>query len=150
MSTLAADGRVWPREESADLFRRHLEHWEEHGFGTWIFRDPDTEAFVARAGLRAVDVGHGDEVELFYGVHSEMWGRGIATEVARAIIDAAFEDLDIDHLVAFTLPTNHASRKVLHKCGFTREGDIEWAGLRHLLFRLPLERYQADAHAAGR
>ena len=68
MSTLSADGRVWPAHESSDLFDRHLAHWEQHGFGTWMFRDPETDAFVARAGLRSLDIGAGPVVELFYGV----------------------------------------------------------------------------------
>ena len=83
MSTMSADGRVWPATESSDLFDRHLADWEEHGFGTWVFRDPENGAFVARAGLCSLDIGPGPVVELLYGVSSGLWGRGVATERAR-------------------------------------------------------------------
>ena len=136
MATLSADGKVWPRRDAARLFKRHLAHWKDHGFGTWMFRDGDGGPFVARAGLRAVDVGRGPEVELFYGVHSERWGSGIATEVAESIIHAAFEVVGLRELVGFTLPTNHASQRVMEKCGFRPVGEITHAELRHLLFRL--------------
>lgn len=135
MSTLSADGKVWPPDESAGLFQRHLDHWTEHGFGTWVFRDP-AGAFLGRAGLRSLDVGNGPEVELFYGVDSGAWGRGLATEMARELIRVAFDELGLDALIAFTLPTNAASRRVLDKCGFEQDGEITHAGLGHLLFRL--------------
>ncbi len=136
MATLSSDGKVWPRRDSARLFRRHLSHWKKHGFGTWMFRDGLGGPFVARAGLRAVDVGSGLEVELFYGVHPERWGQGVATEVAKSVIDAAFDGVGLAELVGFTLPTNHASQRVMEKCGFRPAGEISHADLRHLLFRL--------------
>ena len=135
MSTLSADGRVRPPAESADLFDRHLAHWAEHGFGTWVFRDPVDRAFVARAGLRRIDLGSGSEVEVFFGVASGLWGRGIATEIAREVISVAFDEVRLDALVGFTLPTNVASRRVLEKCLFVPAGEIEHAGLKHLFFR---------------
>jgi RimJ/RimL family protein N-acetyltransferase len=137
MATLSSDARVWSKRESAELFKRHLEHWNEHGFGTWMFRDGEGGPFVARAGLRAVDMGSGPEVELFYGVDSGRWGDGIATEVAKSVVRMAFESVGLEELVGFTLPENAASQRVLEKCGFRHEGDIRHAELRHLLFRLP-------------
>ena len=136
MSTMSADGRVWPADESSDLFDRHVAHWEEHRFGTWVFRDPENGTFVARAGLRRLDIGSGPVVELFYGVASGLWGRGVATEIAREVIRIAFRDVRLEFLVAFTLPTNVASRRVLEKCSFLPNGEIEHADLRLLLFRL--------------
>ena len=136
MSTMSADGRVWPADESSDLFDRHLAHWEEHGFGTWVFREPGNRAFAARAGLRSLDIGSGPVVELFYGVAPRLWGRGVATEIARKVIRVAFDEVRLEFLVGFTLPTNLASRRVLEKCSFVPDGEIEHAGLRLLLFRL--------------
>jgi len=136
MSTMSADGRVWAATESSDLFDRHLAHWEEHGFGTWVFRDPENGSFVARAGLRSLDIGSGPVVELFYGVASGLWGQGVATEIAGEVIRIAFNVLRLEFLVGFTLPTNVASRRVLEKCSFVPDGEIEHEGLRLLLFRL--------------
>jgi RimJ/RimL family protein N-acetyltransferase len=136
MATLSPDGRPWPAKEAADLFERHLEHWREHGFGTWVFRDATDSSFMGRAGLRAIDIGAGPEIELYYGVASDRWGEGFATEMARALIDVALGALGGGGLVAFTLPTNHASRRVLEKCGFHRDGCFVHAGLEHEVHRL--------------
>ena len=136
MATLSADGRVWPAHESADLFERHIQHWHDHGFGTWIFRDPE-DVFVGRGGLRQIDVGSGPESERYSGGASEVWGRGLATEMACELIRVAFEDMACEALIGFTLPTNAASQRILEKCGFERDGQIRHAGLVHHLYRLP-------------
>ena len=136
MKTLSADGRPWPPRESEDLFRRHLAHWDRHGFGTWIFRDGPGGSFVGRAGLRQVELAGADDIEVFYGVASDRWGNGVGTELAREIVRVGLEELRLPQLVAFTLPTNRASRRILEGCGFGRDGEIVHAGLRHLLFRL--------------
>src|SRR5215813_2333715 len=58
----------------------NLRHWDDHGFGLWVFRAASTRSFVGRGGLRHVHIGGRDEVELAYAVMPELWGRGLATE----------------------------------------------------------------------
>jgi len=113
-----------------------LGHWERHGYGTWIFRDRVHRSFVGRAGLRHVEIDGNPEVELLYALMAEFWNRGLATEMARAIVKVAFARIRLGNIVAFTLPTNLGSRRVMEKAGFTYECDIAWAGLRHVLYRL--------------
>jgi RimJ/RimL family protein N-acetyltransferase len=56
--------------------------------------------------------------------------------MARAAIDVAFDDLRLGEIVAFTLPNNVASRRVMEKTGFTYERQIVHVGLPHVLYRL--------------
>jgi RimJ/RimL family protein N-acetyltransferase len=65
----------------------------------------------------------------------ERWRQGLATELARAAVEVAFDDLDLDEIVAFTLPDNIASRRVMEKAGFTYDRDIQRAGIPHVLYR---------------
>ena len=58
-------------------------------------------------------------------VHPEYWGRGIATEAARAFIDYAFEARAVDQLTADVDPRNSASLRVLAKLGFVETGRAE-------------------------
>jgi [ribosomal protein S5]-alanine N-acetyltransferase len=58
--------------------------------------------------------------------------------MASAVAAVARDRLLFRELVAFTLPENVASRRVMEKVGFTYERDIEWAALRHVLYRLRL------------
>jgi ribosomal-protein-alanine N-acetyltransferase len=58
-----------------------------------MFRAQADGRFVGRGGLRHVYVGGHDEVELAYALMAAFWGRGLATEMARAIVTVAFEHL---------------------------------------------------------
>jgi hypothetical protein len=75
-------------------------------------------------------------VELAYALMAEYWNRGLATEMAGAILSVAFERLGIEELVCFTLTTNRASQRVMEKAGFEYERDVVHAGQPHMLYRV--------------
>ena len=114
----------------------HELHWRDHGFGLWCFRDRETGAFAGRGGLHRCHVALQDEVEAGWALMPGFWGRGIATEIARASVRLAFSELDLDDLVSFTLPDNLASRRVMEKTGFTYRRNFVHVGLPHVLYRL--------------
>lgn len=60
--------------------------------------------------------------ELGYWIGAPFWGRGFATEAARALLSYAFEQLGLQRVEASYLPENEASGKVLEKLGLRREG----------------------------
>lgn len=111
-------------------------HWERHGFGPWILRDPETRRFLGRGGLRHVAVEGRDEVELLYALAADAWGRGYAAELGRESIRVAFEILRLPELVCFTLPTNERSLAVMRRAGFQYQRDFLHAGRPHRLHRL--------------
>ena len=57
-----------------------------------------------------------------YALSPDCWGNGYMAEAARAVIDYAFEHLEIEMISAFHYPENLRSRRVLEKCGFECEG----------------------------
>ncbi|MBB0228044.1 GNAT family N-acetyltransferase [Streptomyces calidiresistens] len=59
----------------------------------------------------------GDGLELGYRLRPAVWGRGYATEGARALVATAFTDLGAERVVATTMTVNTASRRVLEKAG---------------------------------
>ena len=83
----------------------------------------------------------GAEIGFWLGRHQ--WGRGYATEAARAVIDHAFGVLGHDALQAGARVSNPASRRVLEKCGF------QWTGvglyrIRAINSSAPLDRFRLD------
>lgn len=132
---MATLGGLRSEQQSRDYLQRNLEHWRSRGFGIWMLRTAEG-AFAGRAGLRQVEVEGEPEVELAYALVAELHGRGLATEIARAILEIAFDRLGLEDLIAFTLPTNLGSRRVIEKCGFGLERDIEHEGRSHVLYRL--------------
>jgi RimJ/RimL family protein N-acetyltransferase len=83
---------------------------------------------------------------LGYWLGTPYWGKGYATEAARALIDAFFAYGEGDELTASTRVINPASRRVLEKCGFAYQG----SGLAELKARggfYPADRFRLDRRA---
>jgi [ribosomal protein S5]-alanine N-acetyltransferase len=123
-------------EQVADTIVRHGQIWAENGFGYWLFRDRESGEPVGRGGLSRAHVDGADEVEVGWAIMPERWGRGYATELGGAAVEVAFGVLGLADVVAFTLPHNAASRRVMEKLGFSYEREIVWADLPHVLYRL--------------
>jgi RimJ/RimL family protein N-acetyltransferase len=120
---------------SAAFLTSSIEHWQKHGYGLWVWRDPTNGAFVGRAGLRHTLVEDKPEVELAYALVAEYWGRGLATEIGRALLALGQESLGLGGIVAFTLTTNRGSQNVMQKLGMQYERDIVHHDLPHVLYR---------------
>ena len=143
--TLLCDPRVartlWPQRrppseaDVIDGLEAKLDHWRRFGFGLWLLRDRLTGEMVGRGGLQWTFVAGQSEVEAGWAIVPERWGEGLATELAEASVAVAFDDLDLPQIVAFTLPDNLASRRVMEKTGFVFEREIAHAGLPHVLYR---------------
>ncbi|MEH2511260.1 RimJ/RimL family protein N-acetyltransferase [Nitrobacteraceae bacterium AZCC 1564] len=74
-------------------------------------------------GLVGISWENEDAPELGYCLGVDHWGKGYATEAARAVIDYAFEEFAIERLISGARVLNPASRHVLEKCGF------QWTGV---------------------
>ncbi len=133
---MATLGGLQGPEQTRSGLRQHIDHWERHGFGMWAFRHRSTNAFIGRAGLRHIEVGGAAELELAYALRAEFWSRGLATEMAAAILERAFGALRLSNVVAFTLTSNRASQRVMEKLGFRYERHVLHAGLPHVLSRI--------------
>jgi [ribosomal protein S5]-alanine N-acetyltransferase len=136
--TLTADGLPPSEREVRDGLRAKIAHWERHGFGLWMARDRFTGEMVGRGGLQHTVVESTREIEVGWAIVPERWGQGLATELARAAVDVAAAPLHLGEIVAFTLPDNIASRRVMEKVGFTYERDVVHVGLPHVLYRRSL------------
>jgi [ribosomal protein S5]-alanine N-acetyltransferase len=145
LAVLMLDPRVaptlWPGPHSptkADVRRsvsEKIAHWERYGFGMWLLRDRATGAVVGRGGLQHTAVTGAQEVEVGWATAPERWGEGLATELATASIEVAFGPLGLDSVIAYSLATNTASRRVMEKSGFVYERELNHASLAHVLYR---------------
>ena len=92
-------------------------------------------------GVAGVDWSEPDAPELGYWFGVDYWGRGFATEAARAVIDYAFEEYNVDRMVSGARVVNPASRNVLEKCGFQWTG-VELHRIRALGSSTPIDRFR--------
>ncbi len=134
------------RAESDAAVARIREHFARHGFGLWAVEVPGVAGFIGFVGLvmQRFEAHFTPCVEIGWRLAVEHWGRGYATEAARAALDFGFANLDFDEIVSFTTPANVRSRAVMERIGMTRspEDDFDHPVLpeghplrRHVLYR---------------
>jgi ribosomal-protein-alanine N-acetyltransferase len=111
------------RAEAEDWVRWTLGSYREHGFGQWVAILKDTGEFAGQCGLTVQEVGGTEEVEIGYLFLRRFWGRGLATEAARAVRDYGFA-LGYQRLISLIDPQNLASRRVAERTGLTLDKEV--------------------------
>lgn len=133
-------------EQSDALARRAIEHFGRHGFGPWAVERAGTCDFIGFTGLSIpeFEAVFTPCVEIGWRISRKHWGRGYASEAARVAMDYGFEVLGLEEIVAFTVPANAASLRVMEKIGLVRDeaGDFDHPRVpeghalkRHVLYR---------------
>jgi ribosomal-protein-alanine N-acetyltransferase len=119
MRYIGASGAV-PLEQTRERLDRYLACWVTHGLGMFSVRDGQDAAPVGWAGLQPLEGTA--EIEVGYAFGPPAWGRGFATEAARAVVRWGFEERSLERIVAVASPENGASRHVMDKLGMRYEG----------------------------
>jgi RimJ/RimL family protein N-acetyltransferase len=127
-------GGVRTLEATAAYLESNLRHWADHGVGLFTLWLNDG-AFVGRAGLRYVEVEGVRELEIAYTFVKQVWGLGLATEVAKALAELWKTQRADPSLVALVMKGNTASERVLMKAGLLYERDAEFHGETCSVFR---------------
>ncbi|HUY91385.1 MAG TPA: GNAT family N-acetyltransferase [Pirellulales bacterium] len=133
-------------EESRQrIAERMLADYARHGFGRWAMlleNDPlagpagkePGDALIGVAGLKWLpELG---EVDVGYGLLPRYWGRGLATEAARATIDYGFRTLGLSRIIGLVDAPHAASIRVLEKCGLAFEKVVEYRSQEVLQYAL--------------
>jgi RimJ/RimL family protein N-acetyltransferase len=117
-------GRPLTRTQSDELVDAIEAHWDQHGFGLWCaapHEDPD--ACIGFVGLAIPSFLPAvlPSVEVGWRLARSAWGRGLATEGARAALEHAFGPLGLQSVISVIDPENHRSVRVAEKLGMRRE-----------------------------
>ncbi|MBE9076374.1 GNAT family N-acetyltransferase [Romeria aff. gracilis LEGE 07310] len=105
-------------DASVDRFEAHF---AQHGFGFWAVEIPNAAPFAGFIGLKipSFEAHFTPCVEIGWRLAEQYWGRGYATEGARAALRFGFEVLKLKQIVSFAVPNNLRSRRVMEKIGMT-------------------------------
>jgi RimJ/RimL family protein N-acetyltransferase len=159
-AAMCADPRVMEhfpslqsREESDASIDRIEAHFARYGFGLWALEITGVTPFAGLLGLchPRFEASFTPCVEIGWRLQVEHWGRGYATEGARAALAFGFETLGLPEIVSMTVPANVRSRRVMEKLGMRRHpgDDFDHPMVqeghplrRHVLYRLK----QVDWH----
>lgn len=114
---------VLSREESDELADRIEKHFVTRGFGLWALEICDVTSFAGFVGLSVprFEAKFTPCVEIGWRLARAYWGHGYATEAASATLAFGFDELHLDQIVSFTVPSNVRSRRVMEKLGMTHD-----------------------------
>ncbi len=135
----AAESSGWVDRVGGDLDRR--------GWGLWVVEELSSGRFLGFTGLNVpgFEAPFLPAVEIGWRLRRDAWGHGYASEAARGVLAAAFDDLELADLVSFTSTTNVRSQAVMRRIGMTTDPaeDFDHPGIaeghrlrRHVLYRL--------------
>jgi [ribosomal protein S5]-alanine N-acetyltransferase len=119
-------GGVWSAERTAQVIARMRGLDAEQGFGFYPVVVKGLGTIIGHCGLGHLE--QTPEIEVAYVLDSTYWGRGYATEAARAIVAHAFARLNISRLVAVAFPENARSFSVMRAIGMTPVGPAQHFG----------------------
>ena len=108
-------------DDCALLVNTHEQQREVNGCAPWVIRERISGTIVGWGGLYEDPFDKGWGIELGYRFAPSAWGKGYATELAVASLNAARSELALNEVVAFSHPENTASHNVLRKTGFTQD-----------------------------
>ena len=100
-----------------------------------------TGNIIGHCGLLDKDIEGTTEIELVYVLAKSAWGKGYATEIAKALRDYAFDTLKLNRIVSLIEPENIASQHVAEKVGMMHEKDVVRPGGRTLQIYVSTENW---------
>lgn len=153
-AAMNADARVMEHfpatltdEQSRAMANRIDDHFARHGHGFWMVEAAGVADFAGIAGLMVpgFEAHFTPAVEIGWRLAPACWGKGYATEAARALLEFGFGRVGLEEIVSFTVTANRRSRRVMERIGMTHDapGDFDHPNLpegdplrRHVLYRL--------------
>ena len=129
-------------EEAAKTIEFIRRQYAEYGIGRWAVISKDTNEFVGWSGLKFITEetnNHIDYYDLGYRFIRKYWGKGYATETAKASLSYAFQSLGLSKVFAIVDVENMASEKVLKKVGFETIERFSHQGIEHCWLKLGKE-----------
>ena len=132
-------------DDARALVERKAAYHDQHGFAIWTVIERASGLAIGDCGLQLLEGG--PEVELGYHMSRGVRGRGYTTEAARACLEAGFEHLGLERIVAVAWPENAASIRVMEKAGMRFVGRGRHYGHETVVYEARLERIRSTASA---
>ncbi|MGO2570437.1 MAG: GNAT family N-acetyltransferase [Serratia proteamaculans] len=111
-------GPVASEQLARQALTERIENWQQHGYGSWaIALHERPEWIIGFGGISWRPLGAQRTVNLGYRFDTQVWGRGLATELAQASLEYGFEQLRLAEISAIVREKNLASCRVLEKAG---------------------------------
>jgi ribosomal-protein-alanine N-acetyltransferase len=114
------DGQPLSREQTRRWIEKSQENYRKYGFGCSAVVAKEDARLIGYCGL--VNPTTNGEAEIIYAFKKRYWGRGLASEAAKAMLDFGLKRRALRRVVATIDPGNRASIRIVEKCGMKYQG----------------------------
>ena len=145
---------LWDRHTSMRYTKAYLSDllrsYRDFTYFEWAVTLKENRKMIGTCGFTKFHYGS-NTGEIGYSLHPDYWGRGYATEAAKATVEFGFSELDLYQIEAYFALENTASRRVLEHCRMTYQGETQPMVIKGIERRIGLAiltREEYDAYAA--
>jgi ribosomal-protein-alanine N-acetyltransferase len=138
-------GQPTDRSEAQKALSSIVAHWNRHGFGRWAIEGKNTKEFNGYGGLRSLF----GTPEVVYHFARQHWGKGLATEMARASLNFGFNVKGFDRIVAIAKPANAASIHVMEKIGMHFEKQTSYYDIEVIEYAISAAEFRAQKFSSS-
>jgi RimJ/RimL family protein N-acetyltransferase len=137
-------GKPMSRQEAWRNMAMVIGHWRLRGYGFWAVEEKASGEMVGRVGCWRPEGWPG--LEVGWTLRRRFWGRGYATEAARASVEYAFDVLSQTRVISLIAPENVNSIRVAERLGEKPAGEWEVFGTKVIIHAVGREEFrQAEA-----
>ena len=129
-------GVIFDRSRMDKWVRDNLEHDKQHGFSLLSVVLKDNGEVIGDCGLETDKIEGDLIVGIGYDFKRSYWGKGYATEAAKAVLEYGFSNFDFDSIFGWIDPKNVPSRLVAERIGMTLARHVDRGGKRYALYKI--------------
>ena len=125
--------------EAENVIELITQQYKDLGIGRWAIIEKSTGNFVGWTGFKYIVEpinNHVNYYDLGYRLIEGYWGKGIATETAKACLKYGFEILNFDEVYGICDVENNGSKNVLQKCGLQLIETFDYDGVSHYWMKM--------------
>ncbi len=117
------DGPFKDLQAAENIVKYVMSQYKENGYGRWLVIEKETNNSIGWCGLKF----HTDtkETDIGYRFLKSAWGKGYATEAAKACVEYGFKHFNLTTIIADAMLDNTASINVFKKLGMTYLKDTQ-------------------------
>lgn len=114
------------KKEVEELIERLKSHFAENGFTYYATEILETGEFIGMIGLafQKYQTAFTPAIDIGWRLKRSAWGKGYATEGAKRCLEYAFNELDMNKIIAVCTIKNQKSENVMKKIGMTKIGEF--------------------------
>lgn len=120
--------------EEAKDFLNNYTHYREYDFGRWAVLDKNSNEFLGWCGLKYSP--EKDETDIGFRFFKKHWGKGYATEAAKASLEIGFRQYGTSEIVGRAMKANTTSVNVLEKIGLTLVREFDFDGCEGVIYSI--------------